>query len=111
MSEDSDKKCAFVLAKAILRSAEAREASYDNKACEEVVNWTTEAKRKAAARGETLHISVDYDKFYRLSIMNACIKECPKDLVLPVWYLLSGSQRDSALDWANKTVAAGVQNG
>lgn len=76
---------ARILATGIMASANRREESYD----------------KAAADAATLNAGltgfVDYTKFYRLSLDEACAPE--GDLAQPIHFLLYNSWND-ACDWA-----------
>lgn len=88
---------ASLLAHAILAAAKAHEESYDQEAAEHA------AEEEDAARQEGRPVyPVDYSKFYRVSLLNACLQQ-GDGLGRPVFYLLHCSWND-ALAWAEGLV-------
>lgn len=82
---------AYVLAKAVLAAAEALENSYDHEAA------------KAFHEKHGKDALVDYTRFYRLSLEEAC--DLQGELSRPVELMLQSWWNDS-IDWAKEIVAA-----
>lgn len=93
------------LAKAILKTVELYNASYD-KAAADAATAENDAKRAAAEkRGEsTLWYIVDYSKFQRMSIRQCAEQRVPASLVEPVYLLLELGWND-AIAWAQEQIA------
>ena len=86
------------LAVLVLETSKVREESYDHAAS------NAASERAARERNENPHCAyagyVDYNKFYRLSIHDACVQVCPPELVTPVFILVESGYQDM-FDWAN----------
>jgi hypothetical protein len=86
------------LALFVKASANAREDSFDKEGADAA---TAAADAKREAEPDNLYAGiVDYKQFYRMTMLEACEQQCPKDLAYPV-YLLLGETWNDVHQWAD----------
>lgn len=82
----------LALAQALIRVGAAHEASYDRLAADKERDFSIE--------------EVDFNKFYRLTLWEACELEAGEH-VTPAYLLLTQSHNE-ALDWANEVLGISI---